>query len=251
MSFSIPYNLRLDQARMSDVADAIDALGGNVQGRKTETVTGSELSTSSGIVFINNTTNITRTLPAPTSVPGKTFLYVKISNNTNTCTISTPSGSIFGAMSNVLSARAHYVAVLSDGTNWQQVGGNVLNWQTWTPTYIPSGSMTFTSVTTSIAQYAIDDRFVHVRMRFSGTIATLPEGTLGSVLGVSTPIDPNVGEFGLETSMLCRITNTGSRMGIAVSQGAVTPRRFDISRFDFANFTAGAFSCSLNGYYLI
>jgi len=242
------YNLRSSNATMVQVADAIDGIASGISSNKVVTATGSEVATDEQIIFINNTTNITRTLPAPNAsqAQGKRFVFIKISDNSNTCTIATPSGSIFGDLSNVLSARSHYVAYISNGANWFQIGGNVLRWISWTPTYIPSGSMTFTSVTTDLAQYALSSNLVYIRMRFNGTIG----GTLSTALGVSTPIDPNVGSFGLESGMICRINNVGVRLGVALSQGATTPRRFDITRYDFINLTAGNFSCSLSGYYL-
>lgn len=119
-------------------------------------------------------------------------------------------------------------------------------WTDWTPAYITYDSMVLASPSTDLAQYIKIGKFVFVRMRFSITIS----GTPSTRMGVSTPIDPNIGVFGLETTMQCQIINTGSRAGIATTQGFVTPRRFDIRRFDHAALTAGSFTCSLSGYYL-
>jgi hypothetical protein len=245
-TFADIYNLREDIARMNDVAEAIDSLSLGTTTTSTVTLTGSDSATSPECIFVNNSTNITRTMPSPSTCAGKVFKYVKISNNANTCTIAAASGSIFGDYSNVLNARGDFVAYISNGANYFQLSGNVLNWTSWTPTYIPSGSMTFTSVTTDLAQYALSSNLVYIRMRFNGTIG----GTLSTALGVSTPIDPNIGSFGLESGMICRINNVGIRLGVALSQGATSPRRFDITRYDFVNLTAGNFSCSISGYYL-
>jgi hypothetical protein len=240
------FGLRQGSPTIEQVADAIDFAYNGQNSNSVVTATGSITPDASGCIFVDNSANITLTLPAPANCQGRIFKYVKISDNTNTCTIATASGSIFGDYSNVLGARGNFVVYISNGANYFQLSGNVLNWISWTPTYIPSGSMTFTSVTTDLAQYALSSNLVYIRMRFNGTIG----GTLSTALGVSTPIDPNIGSFGLESGMICRINNVGIRLGVALSQGATSPRRFDITRYDFVNLTAGSFSCSLSGYYL-
>ncbi len=44
-----------------------------------------------------------------------------------------------------------------------------LTWSTWSPTYGASGSMTFTSVTTTAARYARIGKLVLVNFYFGGT----------------------------------------------------------------------------------
>lgn len=239
------FNLRSPNATMVQVANAIDGLA---SGRKSNVVfsnSGLETVDSENVIFINNLTDITRTLPAPSTCEGKIFIYVKISNNSNTCTISAASGSIFGDYSNVLSARSHYVAYVSNGANYFQLLGSHLNWISWTPTISVVAPFTISSITSN-GFYAKEGLKVHVRLRFSATLG----GTVASTIQVTTPVDPNIGNLGLEAILPCQIVNTGSRLGYGVTQGAVTPRRFDVRRVDGSSHVLGSFSCSLSGYYI-
>lgn len=117
-------------------------------------------------------------------------------------------------------------------------------WTGWTPTISVVAPMTISAITSN-GFYLRVGSFVFVRLRFSCTLG----GTLSTLIQVTTPIDPNIGTLGLETPMLCQIVNTGTRLGYGVTQGAFTPRRFDVRRFDGANFVAGSCAVSLSGYY--
>jgi len=148
------YNLRSKNATMVQVADAIDGLASGRKSNLGVTDTGSETIATENVIFVNNSSNITRTMPSANTAQGKTYIYVKVSDNTNTCTIAAASGSIFGEHSNVLSARGHYIAYVCDGANYFQISGNVLNWVSWTPTFNTVGAMVVTVNTTHECRYA-------------------------------------------------------------------------------------------------
>jgi hypothetical protein len=57
-------------------------------------------------------------------------------------------------------------------------------WLTWTPTYSASGSMTYTSVTTSRSEYKIHGDFTTVRLEANGTTG----GTVSSELRATSPL---------------------------------------------------------------
>lgn len=59
------------------------------------------------------------------------------------------------------------------------------SYTTWTPTYTPSASMTFTSITTDRAYYVKIGNFAYFNILFRGTIG----GTLGNNIRVSLPIN--------------------------------------------------------------
>lgn len=117
-------------------------------------------------------------------------------------------------------------------------------WTDWTPTVTVVAPMTISAVTISRASYLQIGKFVFVRIRMSATIG----GTPSSTIQVTTPIDPNIGTLGLESVMPCQIINSGTSLGFASTQGAFTPRRFDIVKP--GNYAAGSCAISLNGYYL-
>jgi hypothetical protein len=69
-----------------------------------------------------------------------------------------------------------------------------LGWTTYTPTYGASGSMTYTSVTTSIARYTLNpfNKVCTVRLYFNGTTG----GTASNQITVSLPFTSRNDSFG-------------------------------------------------------
>lgn len=194
------YNLRSANATMVQIADAIDGLASGRKSNLGVTSSGSETVSTENIIFVNNTTNITRTMPAANTAQGKNFIYVKVSDNANTCTVAAATGSIFGEHSNVLSARGHCIAYVCDGANYFQISGNVLNWVSWTPTFATIGGMTVTLNTNHACRYAKLGTEVYfdidLSVTTSGTasswveINNVPVGT-----GISANVRPLVGVF--------------------------------------------------------
>lgn len=182
MSFSDTfYNLRSANSTMVQVADAIDGLARGETSNSTVTATGSETASSDGIIFVNNSSNITRTLPAPSAAQGKRFIYVKISDNANTCTIATPSGSIFNKGDNVLRQRNDIRIYVSNGSNYFSLDGEDFpsSGTSWTPVYGGNNLMTWTGVTTVIAAYwPLGSNLRFVTLEASGTIGGTPDNTL-------------------------------------------------------------------------
>lgn len=238
------FNLRSPNATMVQVADAIDGIA---SGRKSNVVfsgSGSETVDSENVIFINNSTDITRTLPAPSTCQGKTFIYVKISANANTCTISAASGSIFGDYSNVLSARRHYVAYVSDGANYFQLGGSSLASITWTPTYTPSAGMTLGTVTTNRAFYQRRGNTAYFEILFTtGTIG----GTLGNNIRVSLPI--NLADLETPFSGFHRQPLDSGTIPSAHGRATGSPiNGIVVRKHDGSNFTANTLQLGISGW---
>jgi hypothetical protein len=194
------YNLRSANATMVQVADAVDGLASGRKSNLGVTATGSETIATENVIFVNNSSDITRTMPSANTAQGKTYIYVKVSDNTNTCTIAAASGSIFGEHSNVLSARGHYIAYVCDGANYFQISGNVLNWVSWTPTFNTVGGMVVTVNTNHACRYAKLGTEVYFDIDLSVTTSGTASGWLElnnipAGAGLSANARPLVGIF--------------------------------------------------------
>jgi hypothetical protein len=111
---------------------------------------------------------------------------------------------------------------------------------TWSPVYTPSGSMTFTSVTTTFAEYTKIGNFVFVNLRAQGTIG----GTLSNAIGISFPltfakVDTPLGGFYRQP------TTSGS---IPVALGFCSGTSISFRRGDATNFIADTLTIRLTGW---
>lgn len=74
------------------------------------------------IVPVNNTTDITVSLPAASTCPGRIYVIKKTSNNANTVTIDpNASETIDGNASMIISEQWKLITVVSDGNNWLRI----------------------------------------------------------------------------------------------------------------------------------
>ncbi|MEX0650269.1 MAG: hypothetical protein WD200_04660 [Candidatus Andersenbacteria bacterium] len=91
-----------------------------VKGLKTATITGdTTLTTGYNVVLANNSSNITVTLPAASSVSGRVYQVKKVSSNANTVTIDgAGSDTIDGALSHVLYIQHDEMTLVSNGSTW-------------------------------------------------------------------------------------------------------------------------------------
>ena len=233
------YNLRDDIARFDDVADAIDDLATGFMSNTVVTATGS-VSANDGLIFVNNSSNITLTLPAPSTCQGKTFAFVKVSDNVNTATIAAAAGSIFNKGDNVLRRRGDVRIYVSNGANYFSLdlehfsaGGN-----SFTPTYSGHASMTWTNVTTISARWwELGANLRYVSIEALGTVG----GTLNNRLTVTVPF--NVA--GNYQSLQCALTQ-GSFLKIATAWGGFGAL-ITIEKIDETNFSAGSVVFGMQG----
>lgn len=233
------YNLRSANATMVQVADAIDGLAAGRSSNAVVSATGSDLITSEGVIFVDNSSNITRTLPAPAAAQGKVFVYIKVSNNANTCTIATPSGSIFNKGDNVLRQRDDIRIYVSNGSNYFSLDSENFPTAgtTWAPVYGGNNSMTWTGVTTVHAAFwPMGSSLRFVALEASGTIGGTPDTTL--TIGMPFTFAGNY------QMIPCNLTqSTFPSVASAWAFGSV----LQIQKPDVSNFSAGSVIVGLQG----
>ena len=84
------------------------------------------------------------TLPSAASIAGRHYTITKTDNSTNPLTIASAGGTIAGASNQYLTVSGGFLSVVSDGTNWIQVGGNST---VQSPDGVIGGRLTLTSGT--------------------------------------------------------------------------------------------------------
>lgn len=107
--------------------------------------------------------------------------------------------------------------------------GYPLTWSTWSPTYGASGSMTFTSVSTTHAKYFQIGKFVVFKIHATGTTG----GTASNAISVSLPV-PCVGQNHLSGGS---VTDGGSGLASAVWATNVAIYFY---KYDSSNYALGA-----------
>jgi hypothetical protein len=106
-----------------------------------------------------------------------------------------------------------------------------LAWTAWTPTYGAGGSMTFTGVTTTLANYIQCGKFVVIALAINGTTG----GSASNYLTLTLPIAPS---SNLYLGAIPVIDNGAMANGFGYS--AVSGSKLYLYRDDSANFTLGA-----------
>lgn len=177
------YNLRSANATRVQIADAIDGLASGRMSSKVVTATGSESVTTEGVVFVNNSSSITLTLPLPSTCEGKVFTFVKISSNSSPATIATSGGTLQGTLKNELSVSYDYLSYVSTGVDYIQIAGISSGINSFTPTFTPIGDMAVTINTTHAATYWYVGRSVF----FDIDLTLTTSGTASSWLQLNFP----------------------------------------------------------------
>lgn len=117
-------------------------------------------------------------------------------------------------------------------------------WMNWQPAYSGSGSLTYTSVTTTFATYKIrDDATIEYRLQSSGTLGGSASTTLLSTLPFESSQSANsdVCGYGLTATVTAKIFIT-----------AGTPDQISFQKYDSSNYaTSGACVNKVNGMYQI
>ena len=117
-------------------------------------------------------------------------------------------------------------------------------WKDWTPNYTQYGTMTYTSITTHTARYAIIGNLCFFKIDSAGTLGGTPTG----IIYFSPPITPNPQFTGMGFSFSLGVVLGGiivQGFGNSNSVGSV----FTASKFDKANFSAGAIRFVGYGFY--
>lgn len=176
--------------------------------------------------------------PTPSAyAAGQRFQFLSGNTNTSSVTLNVNSlgaKTIKQGPSNVNLVAGQLTAsslvdVVYDGTNFLLVSQPWVAAQTYTPSYSASGSMTFGTVTTSIARYHIRQRFCRLQLEFFGTTG----GTASNSIIASLPITEAQGM----TAMAYVVDGSG-----ASAQGYVSISGGNASFFkpDASNFGLGA-----------
>jgi len=141
-----------------------------------------------------------------------------------------------GRFAATLSAGAGYTWTVPVFTNKNLIQRPIYEtrWLTWQPAYSASGSMTYTSVSTTFASYRIAGRMCFTNFRFSGTTGGTADSSIYFTLAISCGLslgDPQCstllhGQDDANEAIVCDIQNGASYQGRLVN-------------FGFANWSLG------------
>lgn len=114
--------------------------------------------------------------------------------NDKFCAISTISNAaagddytVVGRFAATLSAGTGYTWTVPTFTSINLIQRPIFNTRTliWQPVFLCSGSMTYTSVTTTLSNYTINDRVVTISLVLSGTIGGTPSYAVNATLPIT------------------------------------------------------------------
>jgi hypothetical protein len=151
-----------------------------------------------------------------------------------------------GRFAATLSAGAGYTFSVPTFTNINLIHHPIFEtrWMTWVPVYSASGSLTYTSVTSTVARYKICMQRILIELKSSGTLG----GSASTDLYATAPFE----------SALMGTTAMFFGCGIVASVTANcyltagTPDKLSFSKYDFSNFaTSGSCVISSVGSYEI
>lgn len=178
---------------------------------------------------------------------GLTVIF--IAGNTNTGTVTLNPDSL--AADTLKSCSGHsliagqiisggvYQAVF-DGTDWIVLNPSS-SWVSWSPTYGADSPMSFGSVSTTYAEYKVQEDTVFFRIRADGTTS----GTASNDLTFSPPIAP-ASLSTVENSSVW-VTEGGNLVsGFTYTAGGPLIK---IRRYDSAVYSIGSVGFSVNGFY--
>lgn len=159
--------------------------------------------------------------------------YAAIS--TITTAASTDQYENIGRFAATLSAGAGYTWTVPTFTGTNLINRPTLStrWLSWQPVYAASGSQTYTSVTTTTAEYKITAHECKCALRAEGTTG----GTPSTAVTASTPITPKIAGANAIFDA-CGLTDASNVAGICIVDG--TAANLSFRRYDAANWGAGA-----------
>lgn len=137
-----------------------------------------------------------------------------------------------GRFAATLSAGAGYTWTVPTFTNKNLVQRPCFEtrWLDYQPAYAASGSMTFTTVTTNIARYKLDEETLNAWVKATGTTG----GTASTQIQATLPFDSS------QVSLVPQ--GWGSAVGLAARVSAIagTPDIMAVSKYDISNYSLGA-----------
>ncbi len=115
------------------------------------------------------------------------------------------------------------------------------DWLTWAPVYTASGSLTYTSVSTTFAKYKHTPNGIRWELRASGTLG----GTASTQLLCTVPFEA----LQSANSPACGFGNTAG-VSAVIFVTAATPDKLTFSKYDISNYaTSGACVLNAAGFY--
>lgn len=114
------------------------------------------------------------------------------------------------------------------------VSGHPLTTATWSPSYSASGSMTYTSVTTSLAAYVRIGKIVLFSLFATGTTG----GSASTSLIATLPVTADATFTSANAPFACTVADGASAIGGVAYIGSST--QVYATRYDAANFGTGA-----------
>ena len=171
------------------------------------------------------------------------------STNEKYCAISTITNAaagdyyeVIGRFAATLSAGAGYTWTVPTFTTVNLIQRPIYEtrWLTWVPAYSASGSMTYTSVTASIAQYKVTDGKCFIQHRSTGTTG----GTANTELRFSLPFSPTA-----TPTYVCNVVDTAFIPGTVYN---ISTNVLACSKYDNSNFgLAGSKRADINTFFEI
>ncbi len=185
--------------------------------------------------------------PSPLAQGGD-LLIIRAGDDADTVVVKNGTGNIvcFGDFS--MSTINHRMLLQWDriNENWVELArfnARETNWTNWTPTYSASGTMTFTSVTTTYAHYLVKDDTVHFSIKATGTTG----GAASSQIRFTLPTVPD-NDFADGISGGGLVIDGGYLGGFFAHQG--TSNTIAVTRYDLGNWSLGAGrGFAISGFY--
>lgn len=114
-------------------------------------------------------------------------------------------------------------------------------WLDWTPAYSASGSLTYSSVSTTSAKYKFNGDRVMYYLTAAGTLG----GSASNTLYATIPFDPSVTTTTVGNGNVSGV----STRGVFITTG--TPDKFSVAKYDDSNYaTSGSSTINILGQYL-
>lgn len=162
------------------------------------------------------------------------------------------------ASSSVVAVIGRYDAILSFSSpnyNWSLPGSpiiiqrpiNYTRWLQWEPTYSARPSMTWTSVTTGLARYRIEDRTMTLKIRAFGTTS----GTASAGLLITVPLTYDTVIYNLYDFFNSNNVRSAGTWGPGGIQNGDATNQIIFTKADQSNFGLGANTGGLGEFSVI
>lgn len=196
--------------------------------------------------------------PAPTALTAGMMITFKVNaDNTSTVTLNlnalgaveikksdAPSTALMALEKNDL-VQYQIAVVIYDGSNWVLINPYQSGILSWTPTFTPGGSMTYSSVTLNNAHYNRQGKIIHFNISVTGTTG----GTASNTISFTVPTSAQVSTIQIGGGAAGFIFD-----GSGTYRGGIwrfiTQSTIEVSKYDQSNFGLGADrGFQINGWY--